>query len=299
MTGRSSQPAKEQSGRDFNPLAPAGLRDLSLYSAFLFIMAALLAQFLLTLWTALLLKISSISFDYGVFSVRFLSETASGSARLMAAEPTVVRWSEEQIYLVFGTGPLLLTALGLRVLYSLKRRTAADWRTKLALSWVAFVMLNALPCNLLAGIFFYDGFGTAFQWIASGYLARGLTGLGVLLLLVGSGRFWRRLFLNACSHPAFLEDEYLQKRFVDRAFVRSWVFGMAVLSAFSLPHGGYSWWFALACLGIPAVTYTLLRFQAITITGDTGPVFRSNRLRLALLACLILLWAAGFIRIGF
>ena len=135
------------------PLSSRGLLELSLFSTFIFVFTALLLQFLLTLLTALFLKSFSITFLYSLFAINYLTESSSN-------------WPDEQVLLIFGTGPVIITTVGFLLLLMLRRLTSVGWKTKLFLTWMSFLMVNALPCGMIAGVFFYEGFGVAFHWLA-------------------------------------------------------------------------------------------------------------------------------------
>jgi hypothetical protein len=281
-----------------DPLSWRRLLELNLFSATFFVFAALLNQFLLTLYTALLLKLNAISFQYGLFSIDFISEYSYNVFLLREFSMAGSKWSEEQIYFIFGTGPVILTALGFRVLFLLRRRIHAGWRTKLMLTWIAFVMVNSLPCSIMAGVFFYDGFGTAFHWMLGDYFARMITGIGVMLLLVSFSRFWRRLFLNTCYHEGFLENEYDQKRFVNNVFLKPWMFGFAALMLYNLPWNSWFWPAFLLSLGVlPAVNQTL-RYQTIVIAKSDLRIFASRSQVYFMCAALVLLFLAGLLKIS-
>ena len=70
-----------------DPLARHSLLELAAYSAFSFVFAALLLQFLITLQTAILLDLYSITFKYRLFNIEFTS--VSGT-----------KWPLYRIYLV-------------------------------------------------------------------------------------------------------------------------------------------------------------------------------------------------------
>lgn len=269
--------------------------DLVFFSSAWFVISLLAVRAFVTVWTGLLLKISGISFEYRLFSIDFISEFSYSQFMLREITLADTRWTEEQIYLVFGSGPLIVSALGFRVLMGLRRRITAPWKTRLVLAWLSFVMVNTLPAALLTGVFVYDGFGTAFQWMVPGWFLRGALGLGVSLVLVASGRFWRRLFLNACHDPLYLADEYRQKEFIQRVFLRSWLWGALALIPFSLATLSPYWVvFSLALGIVPGVNQTL-RHQTIVIADPETPVFASRAGRMWLGGMILGLFALSWI----
>ncbi len=281
-----------------NPLSPRALVELNLFSACLFVVAALFTQFLLTLITASLLKANSISFQYSLFAINFVSEISYSYYTLKDLSQASTKWSEEQIYFIFGTGPVVVSAIGLRVLYVLKKSIRSGWKTKLILTWMAFMMVNALPCSIFSGVFFYEGFGMAFHWLVTDYFTRGFIGLGLLLYLVMFSRFWRRLFLNACYSPAFTVDEYNQKTFITNAFLKPWLYGFLLLLLFNLPFTSLFWPVFLLSLGILPFANQILRYQTICIAKPGNTLFVTYRQVLLIIAALALLWLCGTITVN-
>ena len=282
-----------------DPLSPVSLRLLSAYSALIFIFAALLQQFLLTAYTAVMLKITAISYQYGLFSINYITEYSYSEFPLREFLQVRTRWAEEQIYFVFMSGPILMTVLGFRALAVRRSYLFAGWRWRLALTWAAFLAVNTLLCSIVAGAFFYDGFGTAFQWMAPGALPRTLTGLAALLVLVGTGRYWQRLFLETCRHPAFLADEYTQRTYYRAVFLRGWAIGFPVLVLFSFPFASFYWPVALLALGVVPLSSPVIRFQTIVVSDADveAPVTRAQILLLSCVAAMLM--AAGLVRFDF
>jgi hypothetical protein len=256
-------------------------------------------QFLLNFYTAVLLKINDISFQYRLFTINFLSETSYNQSPLDYVNDSSAVWSEDQIYFIFGTGPLILSAIGLRLLFSLNSSARKGWKSRLALTWLAFLMVNALPCGIVAGALFYDSFGIAFQWMLGSDIFRVMIALGVLLLLVLFSRFWQWLFLNAAYSTAFLKDEIHQRIFLKNVYVKPALWGLAILMLFNWPFGNLYWpAFLLALVAVPALNQSL-RYQAVYIEKSEKMIFTSRSQVLWFIAALALTWAAGFVKINF
>jgi hypothetical protein len=281
------------------PLSSRALFELTLFSTFVFILAALLMQFLLTLYTALLLEINHISFRYSLFAINFVSES---SYSLFPIDDLAHRsriWTEEQIYIIFGSGPVILTAVGVRLLFVLKNKILAPWKTRLALTWMAFLMVNALPCSIIAGALFYDGFGTAFQWAVTNYMVRGLAGLGVLLLLIIFSHFWQRQFLNTAWDEAYAGDEYHQRKYIRHVYTRPWIFGMFLLVLYNWPFRNLLWPAFLVTLGVLPLFNQRLRYQAIVVAKSTAGIFSSRRQVLILFGAIVAALASGCFKFDF
>jgi hypothetical protein len=239
---------------DKGPLSSRTLLDLSLFSTCMFVFAALFLQFLLTLHTAFLLKLYSISFQYSLFAINYMSESSYNPFAVNSLSEGSSKWTEDQIYLVFGSGPLILSAAGFLLLFFLKRSLNAGWKTKLALTWMAFLMVNALPGGIIAGVFFYEGFGVFFQWFISSTIARAVIAVMVLLFLVIFSRFWQWMFLKSSYTAAFLDNGDHQRIFLKNVFLKPWIYGFCMLLLFNWPFSNLFWRAFLVSLGYLALS---------------------------------------------
>ena len=271
-----------------DPLSPHALFELSLFSTCIFVFSALLMQFILTLYTAFFLRIFSLSFQYRLFDIRFLTIDST-------------KWSETQIYIVFGSGPLILSAIGLKLLSVLKKNIMAGWKTKLVLTWMAFLMVHALPCGIVAGVFFFDSFGMAFQWLVSSYLIRGGIALLVLIFMLFFNRFWLMMFLKASYSAAFLDYNDNHKLFLKNVYFKPWVYGLIILMLFNLPFNNLYWpafLLSLGYLAIPALNQSLV-FLDLFITKSEKMIFTTRSQIWYIAVVLALIWIAGNLTINF
>jgi hypothetical protein len=223
-----------------SPLSFRSLLELSFYSALIFVFAALCVQFLLTLITASLLNVFSITYQYSLFAINYSSEGGP-------------KWSDEQIYVIFGLGPLILTALGFLGMFILTRFKKAHWKTKLALTWLTFILINAIPCSFLAGVFFYDGFGVTLHWLIGSLFGRGLVALLALAILIVFSRFWQRMFLKTACTNAFLETGEHQKTYIVNVFFKPWIYGLIILLLFNWQFTNLFWRAFLLSFGFMAI----------------------------------------------
>lgn len=270
------------------PLSKRSLRELSLFSSVIFIFLALLMQFLLCAWLMLLLNYFDIRFSYGLFNISFFSESGA-------------KWSEEMIILVFGSGPLLMSVGGMFLLLILKNLGMTGWKTKLVLTWMCFLMVNALPCGILAGTMLYDGFGVAFMWMVNSIITRVIMALLVLILLVVTGRFWYFQFLKTVFTMAFFNSPEAQRSYFMAVFLRPWILGVIILMAFNWPFTNLYWPAFLVSLGYLAIIMAgdpVIQFQPRIMKSD-NQIFTSRIRLLSVIAALILIWAAGNIRVKF
>ena len=271
------------------PLSSRGLLELSLFSTFIFVFTALLLQFLLTLLTALFLKSFSITFLYSLFAINYLTESSSN-------------WPDEQVLLIFGTGPVIITTVGFLLLLMLRRLTSVGWKTKLFLTWMSFLMVNALPCGLIAGVFFYEGFGVAFHWLAGNDMVRGLIALLVLMGLIVFSRFWQRMFLKTAYTSVFLDSLEHQKTFIKNIFFKPWMFGLVILLLYNWPFSNFFWRAFLLSFGYMALALfdnNTRMHRKPHIRKSDKKIFTTRYQPLWFALLLALIWVADYIIINF
>ncbi|MCX6265841.1 MAG: hypothetical protein NTW16_00585 [Bacteroidetes bacterium] len=271
------------------PLSSRALFELSLLSTTIFVFAALLLQFLLTLCSSLFLKIYAVTFQYSLFAINYQSESSS-------------KWPDDQIYFIFATGPVLLSATGFLLLFLLKKMANARWKIRLVLTWLAFLMVNALPCGILAGVFFYDGFGVAFHWLIGSIVARGLIALSVFSFLVAFSNYWQRLFFKTSYTSAFLDSGINQKKFINNVFLKPWIYGFLILLFFNWPFSNLFWRAFLLSLGFMSISLIDKRAkmsQVVHIRKSRKKIFTSPYQPFYFALALALVWVADNIIINF
>ncbi len=270
------------------PLSKRSLRELSLFSLVIFLFSALLMQFLLSAWMMILLNYFDIHFSYGLFQISFFSESGA-------------KWSEEMIMLVFGSGPLLMSGGGVALLLNMKSLGMTSWKTKLVLTWMCFLMVNAFPCSILAGTMLYDDFGVAYLWMMNSVVYRGILGLLVLVLLVITSRFWYHQFFKTVYTLTFFNSPDAQRSFFFAVFLRPWILGVVILMGFNWPFTNWFWPVFLISLGYMAI----LRVDAPVIRSrpriwmSDKQLFPSRIQLVTVAVALILIWGAGNIRVRF
>lgn len=270
------------------PFSFWSLLQLSLFSGFIFVFSALLIQFFLSLWTMLLLRHVGITFQYSLFHIIFFSYSSTP-------------WSEELIYLVFASGPLLLTTTGGILLFVLNHLDMAGWKTKLIFTWLSFLLIHTLPCSILAGTVFFDGFGMAYFWLVNSFVIRGILALIVLAIMIVFSRFWFRLFLKTAYTKAFFDGSEAQKTFFRSVFLKPWFFGFLMLLGFNWPFHSWFWPASLLCLGYLAILLAdRMEINPKPRIKKSDKQIFTNRFQLLLFTILlVLIWAAGLIRVNF
>ena len=264
------------------------LLGLTLFSSVLFVFSALILRFLLTLQTAVFLWIFSIHFQYRLLDIQFSTIDST-------------KWPYLKIVLVFGLGYLVLSFAGIFLLIALKKIHRIPWKIKLFLTWMAFLLVHALPAGLLAGILFFNGFGIAFQWTVSSILVRSMTGVVVLGIMVLFRNSWAKLFLKTCPNSAFLKNDKYKSWYIKHVFFISWIIGYVFLLAYNKPLLNGYWPVFFLSIGIVA-TPLFLQSEFNTsssVRKSETIIFKSLYPVLFLLCILVLAWLARYGRIDF
>jgi hypothetical protein len=266
------------------PVVPKIHYELFLFSTFIFICAALLLQFLMSLQTALLLRHFSVSFTYHLFGISYSWVSAA-------------KWSEARIFAVYGLGTLDFFGAGLLLIFILKKIKHIYWKLRLVLVWLAFLMVHTLPLGLLAGTFFFDGFGIAYTWIFSSMAVRGVLAFFVLLVAVYFRPFWMKQFLRTASSTLYLSDTKNRKKFINSSVILPWLAGTIVLTFFVFLH--HSWFWLLFLIGAGFILLPLLRpkisRQQILILRNDKRFFGLRYPLPLLLLFIAILWVADYL----
>lgn len=270
------------------PLSKAPLWELSLYSAILFVFAALLVQVILNGTTAIMLKYFDFSFQYRPYTIIF---TQWGG----------LKWTPERINVIYGLGPLLMFTTGILLWFFLRRNNFIAWKPKLALTWLSFIMVNTLPVGIMAGTMIFDGLGVAYQWMFHLFPVRMVFSLVILASLILSTPVWYLTFLKTANSIHYFKDAGTQRTYLMAIFFRPWLIGLLLMIPFSWPMTGLHWPVFLVFSGFPALMlfHYPFTFQGLRILRSDKKVFRS-RFRMALmLLAIFLCWVVRFFRINF
>ena len=121
------------------------LSGITLFSTTTFVVLALMFRFLLNLCTSSLLRLYSIHFKYRLFDYGFSSVDSS-------------KWPPDRILFVFGFGFLIFTLIGAVLVIVYRNIHNVSWKTRLILTWMAFILANSIPAGIIAGILFCNNF---------------------------------------------------------------------------------------------------------------------------------------------
>lgn len=270
------------------PLSSRSLFELSLFSTVVFVFAALFVQFLLTLYTATLLKIVAYPFQYRLFSIHYLSESQVG-------------WTDSQILMVFGMGPIIISIIGFWLLNLLKRTSGLSWKIMLVFSWTAFLMVYTLPCGIVVGTFSFDSFGILFKWFNDNFLLRGLIAMAVFASLLFFNQFWLMLFLRTAYSSHFTQESGDRRIFIRNVVFKPWIYGFFILLFFNWPFNSLYWPVFILIIGFLLIPIEdkLLRFPNFHIRDIDSRIFKSRFQIFFFAVLLVLLWFANYAIIYF
>lgn len=229
------------------------------------------------------LRIIGYPIQPGLFSIIYLSNSNAG-------------WSDAQVYLVFGSGPVLLFAIGLWLVGVLKRISGIHWKLRLVLTWMAFLMVNVLPCGIVAGAFFFDSFGIAFQWINGNFLARGMISVGIIMFMLFFNHFWLMLFVRAAYSQDFIQKGEHRRIFVINTVFKPLIYGFFILLFFAWPFKSLYWPVSLFIFGYILIPTSdrLLRSPNLHVPATDNKIFSSLFQKVLFILGLVLLWFANY-----
>ncbi len=266
------------------PLLPKALNQLFLFSTIVFVFSALFVQFLMTLQTAILLRHFSISFNYNLFGISFSSVNGA-------------KWPEERIFLVFGFGTLVFFVTGLLLWFLTNKIKHISWKLRLFLTWLSFLLIHTLPLGMFSGIFFFDGFGIAFNWLFNEFYIRLIFAFLAIVVIMILRPLWMSLFLRSAYSTSFFSGRVNRGIFIMKAVVQPWIAGFIILMPFALQMKTWFWLVYLVGLGL--VLLPLFGNQAplrkSMIDKYDKKIFNLKYPLPLFLVVIVLLWIANFL----
>jgi hypothetical protein len=209
-------------------------RNLFLFSSSMFLITSLAFQVFENLVTTFLLRYTSISFIYRIFDVRFTYVSS-------------VSWPVEQIIVVFGTGALVSFFLGL-LLITVKIK---PWWLRLAVTWLAFLMMMYFPLAMFGGVLLFKDFGMAYQWMLPNLFLRGVVAIGALTVAIYFRPYWISRFLKTASSLSLIDSVQEKKRYLLYVFILPWIVNMVlIVGLFAFPLRNWLWASFLLGLGV-------------------------------------------------
>jgi hypothetical protein len=205
-------------------------------------------------------------------------------------------WPVLRIFVVFGFGVSAIFGAGLLLVKILQKTGPVNWKVKLVLTWMAFLMVQILPMSLLAGTFFYDGFGIAYQWLFSSVLARIIPTFLALVVCMILRPFWIKLFLKTAYSSAFLSENKYSITFIKNSVILPWIAGVIILLPFAVLHRDWFWLISLIGIGftvLPAFGNNIPP-RDFKITKSDKTIFRLRYPLIKILAIVVLLLMADY-----
>ncbi len=241
------------------------LNDLTIYSTMIFVCLALTFRFFMNLITAILLRSYSLHFRYRLFDIQFSSVDGS-------------KWPFSRILFVFGFSFISLTIVGIILGKIFRKIHNVSWRTRLLLTWSAFLLANSVLAGVISGLLFFNNFGIVVQWMISSMKAMSIVGFGVLLVMILTRPYWVYMFLKSSPSSVFLIDEDIMKVYVQNVFLKAWFWGFLVLLLFNWPILNPFWPIFLLSLGFIAWPLFKMppRQEEIFIRKSVPTIFKSK-----------------------
>lgn len=258
-------------------------KDLFLFSTFVFTLSALFVQCAITGITSLLLRHFSISFVYRLLQISYSSE-GHGT------------WNEGRVLFVYSIPLIIALAAG----YILLQLHPREWKIRLILTWLSFVLISCLPCGFFAGIFVYQSFGIAERWMFPNLLIRGAFGIAMMGAFLLSRPFWIRRFFESIYSLSFVSEPGLLDQYFRNVMIRPWLVGSVVLSVFAVSNGNWFWFMMVIGMGLVLLPLFFRRIflPEIFIYKSDKKIFSfKNPLRFIVLA-LTLLYFLSLIKVS-
>jgi hypothetical protein len=284
MTLDISEPPATLTLSEENPFSRKKLFELSLFSTAIFITAALLAQFLITLQTALLLNHFSIHYIYSPFGIIYPSGGPGN-------------WTENRILFVYGAALMIWFIAGLL----LTRIKTENWKINLALTWLSFILVCTFPVGILAGAFFYDDFGIAGTWLFRSFGLQLCIAVFASLAMIFTAPYWSKRFLKTASSARFFSDYQKRKRYLKIAVIIPWLIGTFILTAFGIPKHLWYWLAFLAGIGPILLVVYLIRIpkNELKIHRSKKPIFPFAYPLIFVIVMVAMLWLISLYSITF
>lgn len=190
---------------------PIEIWELILLSSFFFAAALVLVRFLMNAQMALLLRLFDINFEYQLFGIKYLQQSGENN------------WSLFRTLLIYGAFPMLWMVAGIILSRRLNKSKSLFWKTKLLLTWLAFVMTIQFPVGLVAGVFIFDEIGFAFTTMFNSMIIRSLIASAAMTILIVFRSYWLKLFLKTSYSRKWVENTKTKKKCINILFIYPWI----------------------------------------------------------------------------
>jgi len=205
------------------------------------LLMALLVQFSQISVSALLLHSYGIPFTWSPLFLKHVSADMD-------------YWTHLRLFMVYGLMPAVLFVSGLLLMRWLKLSAAMDWKLRLRLTWLAFLMINLFPAGIIAGLFVFDGLGVAFTWLVPPLLVRGVISVIPVAAMVITRFYWVPMFLRTSYSLAVINETSTRNAYLRNIFTLPWIFTILVIAVYSFFLKTWYWpisFVALALVIIP------------------------------------------------
>jgi len=114
-------------------------------------------------------------------------------------------------------------------------------------TWFTFFLLNAFPMGMLIGVFFYSDFGYAFSNMFMSVKIRLAIAVVAVALAIFFRPFWLHMFLKTAPGHRYTAQ---RETYLKLVFIRPWMLGTLIITAFSLVGGYWAWLASIVFLGL-------------------------------------------------
>ena len=261
-----------------NDISSQVYNELLLFSTFIFVIAALFAQFLLNLQTAILLKLFFIDYRYSLFSITYTYNLPGN-------------WSQIKVLVVYGVGYLVYFVLGL-IMLSFRSRS---WKINLFYTWLSLILVVGFPLGLLTGSFLFEGLGVAFAWIIPSLFFRLLIASVTIALMLWSRGFWVKYFFKSSFSRGFQKSDETKVRYINNSMIYPWAIGSIILLGYAYPKENWYWAIVTLSMGLLILPFLgkNLPSKKIMIVKSSKSIFTFRYSLAFVILILVALWGAS------
>ena len=187
--------------------------------------------------TSIFLEHYDIHFHYRIFGIAYPANSGGN-------------WTTFKTLFIYLMLPFIWMLTGLLMMSLLKNSRHIQWRQRLFLTWMAFILVMQFPAGLVAGIFIFDEIGFALFTLFQNIFLRAVAALFVMGMMIYYRPSWLWLFLKTAYSRRFLQEIPEKRSFLRQAFIFPWFIGMILLVIPSFYFGYYFVAITLPAMGL-------------------------------------------------
>lgn len=199
------------------------------WSAFILVLAAVVLRILHVLFTSLLLKLYSISFQHQLFRITYPFVSAGG------------KWTDARVFIVYVLGTLFILGMGLLLLRPLYKLRVWNVKLRLFLTWFAFLSAFCFWAAWLTGMFVNDELGLAINWFFPGRALQAAIAGALFVFSLFFRPLWISLFLKISGSRTTIETYGKKKIYFRMVFLWPFFAGTVFSLLLALVVGSVFW----------------------------------------------------------